>query len=222
MRAATAAEEMPPVRPKRGVPTEASLGVIDSARMADAALHQRWDPSAHLPSRLMCISLKLSQHLSDVIQSAVSALRKGGALQAGQARLMKPLRWKQIYHLSMDAAGVEVPEEMSFAICSEFPHNSLACMSTQTSTLLHSSLKGLTRQKMCIPENSGLSTIYDKARAAKGPAPTVSSPLPVHPLRCSLRPCKPRKSCAPACARGVAGAYSVLSNSRLTRWFPVG
>lgn len=51
VRAAMAAEEMPPVRPKRGVPTEASLGVMDSDRMADAALHQCWDLSARLPCK---------------------------------------------------------------------------------------------------------------------------------------------------------------------------
>ena len=39
VRAANAAEEMPVVRPRRGVPTEASLGVMDIARIADAALY---------------------------------------------------------------------------------------------------------------------------------------------------------------------------------------
>ena len=51
VRAATAADEMPPVRPKRGVPTMASLGVMDSDRMADAALHQYWDPLGCLPCK---------------------------------------------------------------------------------------------------------------------------------------------------------------------------
>ena len=100
VRAATADE----VRPSRGVPIEASLGVIETPRIAAAALHVQSTPCSDFAYR---ITIKMTcTLLENIFQLAAD-------------------------HLSIDGAADRDPGVISLAICSEDPHRSLACNELQ-------------------------------------------------------------------------------------------